>query len=59
MHIIGNKVLIRSNRKSKYSQNPYKGAYEIVEVYDNETVTITKKNVYERCNMRLLKPYHE
>ena len=55
----GDKVLIRTDFKSKYSQNPYDGPYEITQVYDNGTVTIKKKNVYERYNIRLLKPYYE
>mgnify|MGYP000620621369 CR=1 FL=1 len=55
----GDKVLIRTDYKSKFSNEPYEGPYEVQQIYDNGTVRIKKGILHERLNIRLIKPYKE
>jgi hypothetical protein len=56
---VGDKVLYRVDSLSKYSENPYDGPYEIVQVNTNGTVRLKMDAVTDTVNIRLLKPYRE
>jgi protein associated with RNAse G/E len=56
---VGDKVLYRVDSLSKYSENPYDGPYEIVQVNTNGTVWLKMDAVTDTVNIRLLKPYQE
>jgi len=56
---IGDKVLYLIQPKGKYTENPYKGPYEITKVNTNGTVQVNMGAIYETINIRLLKPYIE
>ena len=55
----GDQVLHQKLSKSKYGQNPWDGPFKIRKVYDNGTVLIQKGIVFERVNIRLIKPYNK
>jgi len=54
---VGDKVLYLIHVKSKFSENPYKGSFEITKVNDNGTVQLHMGAIYETVNIRLIKPY--
>jgi hypothetical protein len=56
---IGDKVLYCIDLLSKYSENPYKGPYEIVHVNTNGTVQLKMDAIMYTVNIRLLKPYQD
>ena len=56
---VGDKVLYHVDSLSKYSENPYDGPYEIVQVNTNGTVRLKMDAVTDTVNIRLLKPYRE
>ena len=51
-------VLVKNQRISKTSPR-FLGPYEIVNVYNNNTVRLLKENKCERVNIRKLKPFKE
>lgn len=54
----GMEVLVQDNDGEKLSAKA-KGPYTITKVHTNGTVTIRlKPNVYQRLNIRRIKPYH-
>ena len=53
---VGDDVLM-INPDSQKIETPYLGPYKVTAVHDNGTLTIKKEHVYERLNIRQLKPY--
>ncbi len=60
---VGDKVLMRTEQKTKYGTNPYEGPHKIVSINDNGTVRVEKKlsngSVQQTWNIRNLKPYRD
>ena len=54
----GDKVLLENDNARKL-ECPRLGPYEVLEVYNNGTVTIRKGAVHERVNIRRILPYYE
>ncbi len=53
----GDSVLYKTDAKSKFGENPWKGPYQIVRVNDNGTVRLRMGAVIDTINIRLIKPY--
>jgi len=56
---LADKVWYQIQTKGKFSDNPYKGPYEITKVNSNGTVQLHMGAIYETVNIHLLKPYQE
>ena len=54
---VGDEVLYRNDYLAKFSQDPYDGPYQIVQVNTNGTVRLQMNAVTDTVNIRLLKPY--
>jgi hypothetical protein len=54
---INDQVLVERHQARKL-ERPYNGPYTITEVFTNGTVTIKKGAVYERINIRRIRPYN-
>jgi hypothetical protein len=54
---VGDVVLYRNDYLAKFSQDPYDGPYNIVQVNTNGTVRLQMGAVTDTVNIRLLKPY--
>jgi hypothetical protein len=56
---IGQKVLYRNESLAKYSEDPYDGPFEIVQINTNGTVRLKMGALTDTINIRNLKPYRE
>ena len=56
---VGEKVLLKNEWKTKFSQDAYKGPYTITAVRDNGTVRAHKGLVMDTYNLRNIIPYKE
>ena len=55
----GDKILIKNEIKSKYTNDPYSGPYEIIRVNRNSTLRYRKGAVTDVINIRNCTPYYE
>jgi hypothetical protein len=53
------KVLYKNLMDSKFSEDPWKGPYQIITVNDNGTVRLQMGKVIDTINIRNIKPYKE
>ncbi len=58
-YLAGDKILFKSEIKTKYGDDIWEGPYTIVRVNDNGTVRIKRKKFYDTVNIRLIKPYRQ
>ena len=58
MYNIGDNVLLRKRTECKW-KTPNEGPFQILEVFDNETVAIQKGAGRETVNIRRIFPFHE
>ena len=56
---VGEKIMLKTESKTKYGENQYEGPYVIVRVNDNGTIKFRKKNVIDTYNIRNIYPYKE
>ena len=56
---VGDKILLKNEWKTKFSQYAYKGPYTITAVRDNRTVRARKGRVMDTFNLRNIIPYKE
>ena len=54
----GMEILIDRDIRDPKLQPYYNGPFTIQKIHTNGTVTIKKNNIYERINIRRIKPYH-
>ena len=57
-HTVCEKVLVCDQKADKY-EDPYKGLYQIIMVWTNETITICHVSVKYCIKMLRIKPYNE
>ena len=63
-YAVGDKVLVQQDPNQKHGKDPYKGPYEIVQVYDNGTVKLRQGTnnggaVTQTWNIRAIIPYRD
>lgn len=56
---VNDMVLYKNVMNSKFSEDPWKGPYQIQQVNDNGTVRLKMGKVTDRVNVRNIKPYKE
>eukprot|EP00957_Ditylum_brightwellii_P144702 11023723-Ditylum_brightwellii.AAC.1 len=56
---IGDKVLFKGIRATKYGTNAYSGPYLIEQINSNGTAKLRMNRVTDVFNLRNIKPYHE
>ena len=56
-YVVGDKVLMAKESKSKYGHVSYEGPYTVRKVNNNGTVRIQKGAITDTFNIRLIKPY--
>eukprot|EP00957_Ditylum_brightwellii_P013982 1055109-Ditylum_brightwellii.AAC.1 len=56
---VGDNVLLKGNRATKYGNNAYGGPYPIEQLNSNGTVKIRMNTVTDVVNFRSIKPYHD
>jgi hypothetical protein len=53
------KVWVKNLMESKFSEEPWKGPFTIVQVNDNGTVCLRMGKIIDTINIRNIKPYKE
>jgi Integrase zinc binding domain len=56
---VNDKVLYKNRTEGKYSEDPWKGPYNIVKVNDNGTVRLQMGKFTDTINIRNIKPFNE
>ena len=59
MYHIGDKIMLKTESKTKYGEDQYEGPYVIVKVYDNGTVRFKKNSILDVFNIHNVHPYKE
>ena len=54
---VGDQILIKSARRTKYGEDAFEGPVTILQVYDNGTVQYQKGNIVDKVNIRNITPY--
>ena len=58
-YVVGDRVLFKAYKQSKYGYDPYSGPYTIVEVWNNGTLQVQKGAVTQSINIWNVHPYKE
>ena len=56
---VGDKILLKNSRKTKFNQDAYLGPYTITSVRHNGAVRAIKGKVTDTFDLRNITPYHE
>ena len=57
---VGDKIMLKTESKTKYGEDQYEGPYVILRINDNGTVKFRKKrSILDTINIRNIHPYKE